>query len=578
MPKMIPARMGENTKSKAEIKVFLGFSAMPETENWTIMHSVGIAKHPTQSQGEADFVVIIPEKGTFTLEVKGGTIYRDRGIWYSENYYGISNPIKDPVAEANEASQAFKGFVSKSPRNPAGDKLEGTVFGFGVMFPDCSFHDKISLIELADEQLADADDCVSPAALKAYLLRLAEFWRVAFRDNNKVKRPSAHQSRLITDILRPDFDARISLQSTIRNVENKVLELTENQLSVLDGLTDNDRCLVKGGAGTGKTTLALNMAERMCREGLKIGLFCFNKQLAYDLRNKTAGRERILCDSFTEYMKKVSRQGGFEVPEEDSKAEADYFLNDLPEHFMEAYDALGLPQFDFLILDEGQDLMRPQYLDAMDWILKGGLRDGSWYFFMDAERQDLYGAAGGADTVKAELRSRNVSYTNYSLTDNCRNSRSIMEKIDEIFGTKSRQRSDAERGEAVRISAYRDDADQLKQLEEILGKLKKDGVSADQIVILSTLRFENSVVKDLPGLPITSDYQNRKGKILFSTVHTFKGLDAPVVILTDINHFFYPNNKMMLYVGMSRAKSLLYVLCREKTYRDIQEFSREKTV
>lgn len=578
MPKMIPARMGENTKSKAEIKVFLGFSAMPETENWTIMHSVGIAKHPTQSQGEADFVVIIPEKGTFTLEVKGGTIYRDRGIWYSENYYGISNPIKDPVAEANEASQAFKGFVSKSPRNPAGDKLEGTVFGFGVMFPDCSFHDKISLIELADEQLADADDCVSPAALKAYLLRLAEFWRVAFRDNNKVKRPSAHQSRLITDILRPDFDARISLQSTIRNVENKVLELTENQLSVLDGLTDNDRCLVKGGAGTGKTTLALNMAERMCREGLKIGLFCFNKQLAYDLRNKTAGREGILCDSFTEYMKKVSRQGGFEVPEEDSKAEADYFLNDLPEHFMEAYDALGLPQFDFLILDEGQDLMRPQYLDAMDWILKGGLRDGSWYFFMDAERQDLYGAAGGADTVKAELRSRNVSYTNYSLTDNCRNSRSIMEKIDEIFGTKSRQRSDAERGEAVRISAYRDDADQLRQLEEILGNLKKDGVSADQIVILSTLRFENSVVKDLSGLPITSDYQNRKGKILFSTVHTFKGLDAPVVILTDINHFFYPNNKMMLYVGMSRAKSLLYVLCREKTYRDIQEFSREKTV
>ena len=576
MPKMIPARMGDDNPSAAEKQVFLGFSAMPETENWTILHSVGIAKHPTQSQGEADFVVIIPDKGTFTLEVKGGTISRDRAVWYSENRRGVVNKINDPVKEANNASQAFKAFVSRSPRNPAGDKLEGTIFGFGVMFPDCSFHDKVSLIELADEQLADADDCLSPLALKAYLLRLAEFWRVAFRDNNKVKRPSAHQSRLITDILRPDFDARISLQSTIRNVENKVLELTENQLSVLDSLTDNDRCLVKGGAGTGKTTLALNLAERMCREGLRIGLFCFNKQLAYDLRNKTAGREGILCDSFTEYMKTVSRQGGFEVPEVDTEAEESYFLNELPEHFMEAHDALGLPQLDFLILDEGQDLMRPQYLDAMDWILKGGLKDGSWYFFMDAERQDLYGAAGGADTVKAELKNRNVAYTNYSLTDNCRNSRSIMEKIDEIFGTKSRQRGDGERGEAVRISAYRDDADQKKQLEEILGKLKKDGISADQTVILSTLRYENSVVRDLSGWPITTDYQNRKGKILFSTVHTFKGLDAPVVILTDINHFYYPNNKMMLYVGMSRAKSLLYVLCREKTYGDIAEYSKGK--
>ena len=302
MSKMIPARMGDENPSAAERQVFAGFAAMPDTDNWTILHSVGIAKHPTQSQGEADFVVIIPEKGTFTLEVKGGTIYRDRGIWYSQNRFGVSNMINDPVKEADKASQACKGFVSRHPRNPVGDKLEGTVFGFGVMFPDCSFHDKIALVELADEQLADADDCVSAKTLKAYMLRLADFWRQAFRDNKKVKLPSAHQSRLITDILRPDFDARISLQSTIRNVENKVLELTENQLSVLDGLTDNDRCLIKGGAGTGKTTLALNLAERMCREGKRIGLFCFNKQLAYDLKNKLTERAGLLCDSFTEYM------------------------------------------------------------------------------------------------------------------------------------------------------------------------------------------------------------------------------------------------------------------------------------
>ena len=576
MPKMIPAQMGDNNPSAAEKQVFAGFAAMPDTDNWTILHSVGIAKHPRQSQGEADFVVIIPEKGTFTLEVKGGTIYRNRGIWYSENRYGVSNMIKDPVSEADDASQAFKGFVSKSPRNPMMDKLEGTVFGFGVMFPDCSFHDKLSMIELADEQLADADDCISPKTLKAYLLRLAEFWRIAFRDNKKVKLPSAHQSRLITDILRPDFDARISLQSTIRNVENKILELTENQLSVLDGLTDNDRCLVKGGAGTGKTTLALNLAERMSGEDKKTGLFCFNKQLAYDLQKKTADTPGVLSDSFTEYMKKTSLQGGFSVPEEGGEYTAKYYLEELPLHFMEAFTALDLPQFDFLILDEGQDLMRPQYLDAMDWILKGGLQNGCWFFFMDAERQDLYGAAGGADSVKAELKSRGISYTNYSLTDNCRNSGAIAEKIDEIFGTKTRRRSGTERGEAVQIKTYKDEKGQLKALGEILDKLKQEGIPAEEIVLLSTVRYENSVVKDLEGWPITTDYTTRKGKILFSTVHTFKGLDSPVVILTDINHFFFANNKMMLYVGMSRAKSVLYMLCREKTLQDIQAFSKSR--
>ena len=113
-------------------------------------------------------------------------------------------------------------------------------------------------------------------------------------------------------------------------------------------------------------------------------------------------------------------------------------------------------------------------------------------------------------------------------------------------------------------------------LDEYLEKLQKDGVLPDQIAILSTLRFENSVVHGLDGYPLTTDYKDRKGRILFSTVHTFKGLDSPVVILTDINHFYYANNKMMLYVGMSRAKSVLYMLCREKTLKDIQAFSKER--
>ena len=264
------------------------------------------------------------------------------------------------------------------------------------------------------------------------------------------------------------------------------------------------------------------------------------------------------------------------MPEEGGAGAAKYYLEELPVHFMEAFAALDLPQFDFLILDEGQDLMRPQYLDAMDWILKGGLKDGCWFFFMDAERQDLYGAAGGADSVKAELKNRGITYTNYNLTDNCRNSVAITEKIDEIFRTKTRRRSGAERGEAVQIKTYKDEKGQLRALGEILDKLKSEGIPAEEIVLLSTVRYENSVVKDLEGWPVTTDYTARRGKMLFSTVHTFKGLDSPVVILTDINHFFFANNKMMLYVGMSRAKSVLYMLCREKTLQDIQAFSKSR--
>lgn len=57
---------------------------------------------------------------------------------------------------------------------------------------------------------------------------------------------------------------------------------------------------------------------------------------------------------------------------------------------MEAFLELEIEQFDCLILDEAQDLMTEHYLEALDFILKDGLCDGRWYFFMDAEKQNIF--------------------------------------------------------------------------------------------------------------------------------------------------------------------------------------------
>lgn len=575
MPKMIPAHVGEFTTSNAEKELFGRFREMPDTDNWTVMHSVGIAKHPTQSQGEADYVVVIPGKGTFTLEVKGGLISFDGDRWYSESRNGEEHVIKDPVEEANHANQAFKDFVSRSRRGDVDDRPGSTLFGFGVLFPDCSVHHEISFVGLADEQIGDIDDCSTPEKLKACLLRLAAYWKDAFRNSPFITAPTAHESRLIVDILRPEFSAKVSLASLIRTVEDKVLELTAEQVRVLEGLTENERCIVKGNAGTGKTVLAIHLTDQKALEDLRVGLFCFNRQLAYELRRLASDDPDIVCGSLTEYMAEIVEQAGLTPKDRQEKNLPDYYTEELPELFMEAFLLLDLPQFDFLVLDEGQDLMRPRYLDALDLMLKGGLRNGSWFFFMDAERQDLYHASGGEEAIREELSVRKISYTTFRLTENCRNSVAISETIDRIFGTKTKHRSDTPRGEDVHILRYKDEKQQLAKLQEVLTTLKKENIPPEKIVLLSPLRFENSVVKELGGWPLTEDYKNRKGKILFSTIYTFKGLDSPVVIITDVNHFHYENHKTALYVGMSRAISLLYLLIREKTYQQIVEYSKD---
>ena len=102
MAKMIPEQPSSETKSSAEMKLFRRLQMMEGTEDWTVLHSLAIAKHDTQSQGEADFVVVIPSEGIFVLEVKGGGISNSAGKWFSRDRFGNENPIKNPVEESRQ--------------------------------------------------------------------------------------------------------------------------------------------------------------------------------------------------------------------------------------------------------------------------------------------------------------------------------------------------------------------------------------------------------------------------------------------------------------------------------------------
>ena len=174
MARMIPERPSEETSSAAEKKLFQRFKAMPETDDWVVLHSLAIAKHTTQSQGEADFAVVIPAYGVFVLEVKGGRVSYNNGTWYSKDRSDVIHQIKNPVEEASNAMHSIKEYIGNCQCSP---KLDRSLFGFGVIFPDTTIHGVINTVELADEQIADFDDCLSPEDLKNYLLRMAAFWK-----------------------------------------------------------------------------------------------------------------------------------------------------------------------------------------------------------------------------------------------------------------------------------------------------------------------------------------------------------------------------------------------------------------
>jgi superfamily I DNA/RNA helicase len=113
--------------------------------------------------------------------------------------------------------------------------------------------------------------------------------------------------------------------------------------------------------------------------------------------------------------------------------------------------------------------------------------------------------------------------------------------------------------------------------------LKDEGFSLNEIVVLSPKRHDSTAaVTDDPwmrqilapadGLPA------KPGRVHYSTIHAFKGLDAPAVIVTDLDEADLGENfDSLLYVGLTRATDRLVVLIESATLRHAIGGPHERT-
>jgi superfamily I DNA/RNA helicase len=223
---------------------------------------------------------------------------------------------------------------------------------------------------------------------------------------------------------------------------------------------------------------------------------------------------------------------------------------------MDAFIQNNCELFDYLILDEAQDLMNEKYLEVFDLILSGGLKRGKWLLFMDADNQNLY-SQNSYQNIQALLSKYDTYYTKYLLKDNCRNSIAIIELVDKWFGFNTRHRNVREKGVDVVVKPYRHDEQEQEILTETLTDLLEKFAPSD-IVLLSPKRFENSIASKINAISISDT--KKSDTIYFSTIQSFKGLESKIVVLCDISDVDTPQAKQYLYVGMTRAKSALYIV------------------
>ena len=572
---MIPTQIDDSVVSSAEIRVFQLLDSDPDTDGWTVLHSLGLARRKSGPYGEIDFVIIVPEEGVLCLEVKGGRVSCENGKWRTQDRYGnVSELKKSPFMQARESMFALR----ESILNHFGDGSPeaSCPIGYVVVFPDVTCPPLTPEYERSD--VIDTQDLRKPISRSIH--RYAQNRLRGFQSRNHERLPSPSQVRSIRNFLRPDFDLVVAKSISLGRTESKLLSLTVEQYERLDELQENPRCLFEGAAGTGKTLLALEYARRADKSGARVLLVCFNRLLGEWLRKQTRDTG-IKAGNWHEILKGIITASS--VAEEFINQESTALENEdyttlfdeiYPFYAELAFGETNINTFDVLVMDEAQDLFCQSTFELFNLAVKGGLAGGTWAVFGDFTQQALY---NGGSSSMVNLSEYCEHFVKARLNLNCRNTRRIAEET-ALFGGFSTPpfKFGQENGVPVEHRYWNTNSSLVKALTTTIGQLLLGGVSLDDIVVLSPRRLENSALANVEriGDALLFDCSRTldvsQGSIRFSTIHSFKGLESQVVIIVDIDEIEKDGPQAIMYVGMSRARSLLVLMIDEGARRSVE--------
>ena len=574
MTRMIPLTMNPSMESSAERRMFQIIRDAPDSDDWVCFHSFGLAHHPTKRHGEADFV-LLARHGVFTLEVKGGRISHSDGVWYSIDRYDQRHKLKEsPFKQAIESMHALEKCIK---RNFVGQKQSRALFGFGVVFPDFELTQESP--EWDRRVVYDSLDRQKP--FTSYINRLAQFHRSV---GGAKKRPSLTPDTIeeLAEYLRADFDAIPSATLIIGGIRDELNQLTLEQRDVLADLDSQKRVIVRGGAGTGKTVLAVDAATRLAEAGNRVLFLCFNRLHATRLSNHFGAKGRtgqIIATNVDDHFVKVTHGTEFEteVLEAIDHDKPTAFAKRVPECAALIASERKADRFDALVLDEAQDFLTSIKLDALHEMVHGGIENGCWYVFLDAEHQ-----AGVYRNFESHALARlEKCGMQRSLWRNCRNTSPIALQTAFVCGgtTPVRARID---GPPVDFRTYRQPGEWLRNLEHIISNLRADEVLPGSISVLFLRTPEDYIPRltkmglrrlteaDIPKLG-TSALE----EITWGTVSGFKGLENDVIVLVGVENLEDDWYRSLAYVGMTRARSRLHVIIHEDCDKKRKERERE---
>jgi hypothetical protein len=436
-------------------------------------------------------------------------------------------------------------------------------FNQAMVFTDVDFN--ALTFECPKERIVDRAE-LAAHTLAEIVGRLLDDGEARFRrhfPDRELPAPATDAQLLgVAQLLRPDLRLTSNLSATDMDLE--LIRLSASQLNALDLVKKNKRLRITGGPGSGKTLLAVETCrrERAATPFAKIGLLCFNRHLGAHLTDVAAreGLATVRAGSFYAHIDQVLGDVS------DAAATDPAYFRARVQRATEVAQAWPLEaKLDLLVVDEGQDLRDDaSKLAFMDAILKGGLKDGRWWWFEDLdqilspEESVLPSAAGQALFALLDGAPEAIVERNW------RNTEQIARAAAKVMGRPAHEGSGIS-GPAVTTAAYQP-GKELATLEAMLKHVVLHQQGPEDIVVLSVrgagkeCYAGQAILAGLRLVPFDPSRPYVPGTLRTSTVFKFKGMESYAVVLADLDSLATERDRRKAYVGISRAKYALYIL------------------
>lgn len=546
MAQMFPPRLGDDTASGAERKLFHAFREQLN-DDYLVFHHVnwhGKDENGRPRDGEADFIIAHPQGGVLVLEAKGGEIIYERATqtWWSiggdgQRHRLKKSPLEQAVISKHRLVQEFRAMPALARARPN--------VGHAVAFCDVPLPAQWSDWDIARELILDKD---ALRDVDAWTRGAMDYWRADMPTRNVT---AAQLRDALFDLLGKTIELRIPLWSQFNDEAEQIVELTREQYRVLDHLNRQRRAKICGCAGSGKTMLAAEKARRLGARGFDVLLTCYNRALASALKRRFARQPNVRVMRVHEVFEHFARQANM-LPEYSDTNE--YWLERLPAAFERALTVVP-ERLDAIIVDEGQDF-RAAWWKSLLRLLKEP-DEGILYIFYD-DNQRIY----------SRERALPIPGEAYPLTRNCRNTRHIHQAVTQFYQSQEQPEAAGPVGAPIEYHWY-ETPDELRALvDEVLVRLiQKEKIPANEIVVLTAVN-ERSALQErahFRGPVLTRTYPPPDGQVVWATISAFKGLEASVAILAEMDQQWLTQWKQvdfdrLLYVGCSRPKHQLIVL------------------